>query len=61
MRRPVHVRCEIRRTLRNRRFFGFTIGLPLVIFLVVGSSNRHAMTEGISFPLYFMTAMASYG
>jgi ABC-2 type transport system permease protein len=38
-----------------------TLALPLVIFYAIASANRHAMTEGIAFPLYFMTGMAAYG
>jgi ABC-2 type transport system permease protein len=56
-----HFRCEVLRTLRNRRLFAFTLALPLVLFFAVGSANRHALTDGIAFPLYFMTGMAAYG
>ncbi len=56
-----HLRYEILRTLRNRRFFALTLALPLVLFYSVGSANQHARTEGISFLLYFMTGMAVYG
>jgi ABC-2 type transport system permease protein len=56
-----HYRYEIVRTLRNRRFFAVTLALPLVIFYAIASANRHAQTEGIAFPLYFMTGMAAYG
>jgi ABC-2 type transport system permease protein len=57
----VHYRYEILRTLRNRRFFAITLALPLVIFYAIASANRHAHTDGIAFPLYFMTGMAAYG
>jgi ABC-2 type transport system permease protein len=56
-----HFRYEILRTVRNRRFFAVTLALPLVIFYAIASANRHEMTEGIAFPLYFMTGMAAYG
>ncbi len=56
-----HFRYEILRTVRNRRFFAVTLALPLVIFYAIASANRHVMTEGIAFPLYFMTGMAAYG
>jgi ABC-2 type transport system permease protein len=56
-----HYRYEILRTLRNRMFFAVTLALPLVIFYSIASANRHARTEGIAFPLYFMTGMAAYG
>jgi len=32
-----------------------------VLFYAIASGNRHAQTDGIAFPLYFMTAMAAYG
>jgi ABC-2 type transport system permease protein len=56
-----HLRYEVLRTFRNRRFFAITLALPLVLFYVVASANRHAQTEGISFPLSFMSGMAAYG
>ena len=56
-----HLRYEVLRTVRNRRFFALTLALPLVLFYSVASANQHARTQGISFPLYFMTGMAVYG
>lgn len=56
-----HVRYEILRTFRNPRRLAATLALPLVIFYSIAGGNRHATTSGISFPLYFMAAMAAYG
>ena len=56
-----HLRYEILRTLRNPRSLGITLALPLVIFFAVAGAGRGARVEGISFPLYFMGAMAAYG
>lgn len=67
-----HVRYEILRTLRNRRLLLLAYALPLVVFYAVAPEQRHATTDCIvaasgkatsciSFPLYFMTAMAAYG
>lgn len=56
-----HVRCELLRCFRNRLTYGMTMALPLVLYFTVAGSNRHARSVGISFPLYFMTAMAAYG
>ena len=56
-----HVRYEILRTFRNPRRLAATLALPLVIFYSIAGGNRHATTAGISFPLYFMAAMAAYG
>jgi ABC-2 type transport system permease protein len=57
----LYLRYEILRTFRNRRFLVFSLGFPLVMFLVVGGSNRHAVLDGISFPLYYMIGMTSWG
>ncbi len=56
-----HFRYETLRTLRNRTFLGVTLALPLGLFFGVAAGQRHASYQGISFPLYFMTAMAVYG
>lgn len=56
-----HVRYEIVRTLRNRLGLSLSLALPLVLFYTVVPENRHAVTDGVAFPLYFMTAMATYG
>jgi ABC-2 type transport system permease protein len=39
----------------------FSLAFPLILLLSIGSANRHATLDGISFPLYFMTGMASWG
>jgi ABC-2 type transport system permease protein len=60
----LYVRYELLRTLRNRRFFLLSLGFPLVLFYVVAAPNRHVHDvagTGTSFPLYYMTAMASFG
>jgi len=56
-----HMHYEVLRTVRNRRLLFFTLALPLVLYLAVGSANRNVHTEGVLFPLYFMTGMAAYG
>jgi ABC-2 type transport system permease protein len=56
-----HLRYEVLRMVRNRRTLAFSLGLPLVLYYAVASAQRHARTDGISFPLYFMTGMAAYG
>jgi ABC-2 type transport system permease protein len=56
-----HFRYEIVRTFRNRPLLCLTVALPLVLFLSIAYSNRHATFDGTTFPLYFMTAMAVYG
>ena len=61
MKGTTHVRYELLRALRNWRTLFLSFALPLVVYCIVVPVNRHAMTDGISFPLYFMTAMAAYG
>ncbi|MDA8342871.1 MAG: ABC transporter permease [Actinomycetota bacterium] len=56
-----YTRYEMLRTLRNRRFFVFSLIFPLVLFYVIAGENRHAHADGISFPLYYMTGMIAFG
>jgi ABC-2 type transport system permease protein len=56
-----YLRYEMIRTLRNRRFLFFSLGFPLVLFLIIGSTNKSKSIEGIGFPLYYMTGMVAWG
>src|SRR6202020_2795049 len=56
-----YLHYEVLRTFRNRRFMIFSLAFPLILLLSIGSANRHATLGGISFPLYFMVGMASWG
>jgi ABC-2 type transport system permease protein len=58
------IRYELMRNFRNRRFFVFTIGFPLALFLLIAVPNRHEDNlggSGISAPLYFMVGLAALG
>jgi ABC-2 type transport system permease protein len=57
----VYVRYEVMRTFRNWRLLFFSLVFPLILFLIVAGSNRHARLDGVSFPLYYMTGMAAWG
>jgi ABC-2 type transport system permease protein len=60
----LYVRYELLRTLRNRRFFLLSLGFPLILYFVIVSPNRHVHNfdgSGISFPLYYMVGLASFG
>jgi ABC-2 type transport system permease protein len=57
----VFVRYEVLRTFRNWRFFVLALAWPLALYLSVATANRHQTFDGISFPLYFMTAMLAMG
>jgi len=59
-----YVRYELIRTFRNRRFFIFSFGFPLVLFFVIAAPNRHVKSfsgTGISLPLYYMVGLAAFG
>jgi ABC-2 type transport system permease protein len=60
----VYTRYELLRTLRNRRFFLLSLGFPLILYFVIVSPNRHVHNfdgSGISFALYYMVGLASFG
>lgn len=62
------VALEIRRAVRNRRFIVFTIGFPLVLYLLYttagvatsGSADHDPIVGGMHFSAYFMVSMASF-
>jgi ABC-2 type transport system permease protein len=57
----VYTRYEVLRSFRNWRFVFLTLAFPLVLYLTVASENRHAVFNGVAFPLYFMAAMCTLG
>ena len=52
------------RTFRNRRFFIFSLGFPLVLYFLIAGPN-HDVSDlggtGISAPLYFMVGLTAFG
>jgi ABC-2 type transport system permease protein len=53
-----YIRYELLRTFRNRRFFIFSFGFPLVLYFLIAAPNRHEQSlggTGISAPLYYMS------
>jgi ABC-2 type transport system permease protein len=54
-------RYELLRTLRNTRFFIFSLGFPLILYYVVAGSNKNDTLNGIPFPVYYMAGMISWG
>jgi ABC-2 type transport system permease protein len=56
-----YLRYEVLRTFRNWRFMLFSLAFPLILYLIVAGSNRHARLDGVAFPLYYMTGMATWG
>lgn len=61
MKHLTYLKFEVLRTLRNRRFLIFSLIFPLVLFFSIAGTNKNAVVLGIKFPLYYMTAMASWG
>lgn len=61
MTHSTYLRYEVLRNFRNVRLVFFTLAFPLVLYFAITSANRHAVFDGISFPLYFMVAMATLG
>lgn len=60
----VYTRYELLRALRNRRYFVFSLGFPLVLFFVIAGPNRGVRDfdhTGVSLPLYYMVSLASFG
>jgi ABC-2 type transport system permease protein len=59
-----YTRYEVLRAFRNRRFFVFSIGFPLVLYLVIAAPNRDQHDfggSGIDAPLYLMVGLAAFG
>ena len=60
-----YARYELLRMSRNKRFFIFSLGFPLVLFLTIAGSNKNTTIDlgaySVKFPLYYMVSMASYG
>ena len=52
-------RTEINRLRRNRRYLIFTVGLPVVLYLLWAKAGKTAY--GIDFSAYYMVAMATFG
>jgi len=54
-------RAEIRRLGRNKRYSIFSVGLPVVLYLVIAPSVKHYDVYGVAYAAYYMIAMASIG
>jgi ABC-2 type transport system permease protein len=52
-------KTEIHRLRRNRRYFLFTLGLPVVLYLIAAKQGTSAY--GVAFAAYYMVAMATFG
>jgi ABC-2 type transport system permease protein len=59
-----YLRFELLRTFRNRRFFFFSLGFPLVLYFLIAGPNKDKGDfghTGLSAPLYFMVGLAAFG
>jgi len=54
-------RVEFKRVMRNRRYLIFTVGFPVVIYLLVGKSVTTPKGYDISIAAYYMVSMAMLG
>ena len=53
-------RTELRRLMRNRRYFIFTVALPVVLYLLLGR-QFNGNVYGVSFGAFYMVVMAMLG
>lgn len=59
-----YTRFELVRTFRNLRLLLFSLGFPLVLYFLIAAPNRNEHSiggTGISFPLYYMVGLVSFG
>jgi ABC-2 type transport system permease protein len=59
-----YTRYELLRAFRNKRFFFFSLGFPLILYFLTAAPNKDTANledTGLSAPLYFMVSMASWG
>ena len=59
-----YTRYELLRAVRNKRFFFFSLGFPLILYFITAGPNqgeKNLQGTGLSAPLYFMVSMASWG
>jgi ABC-2 type transport system permease protein len=56
-----YLRYELLWTVRNTRFFIFSLIFPLILFYVVAGANKSLTLGGIPFPTYYLAGMISWG
>jgi ABC-2 type transport system permease protein len=60
----MYIRCELLRTVRNRRYVVFALGFPIVLYFLIAGPNRNESDlsgSGLPAPLYYMVGLASFG
>ena len=59
-----YTRFELLRAFRNRRFIGFSVGFPIVLYFFIAGPNRNDHSfggTGIPATVYYMVGLASFG
>ena len=59
-----YLRLELVRMFRNRRFFVFSLGFPIVLYYLIAGPNRtndDLGGSGISAPVYYMVGLVAFG
>ena len=59
-----YMRFEILRMFRNRRFFVFSLGFPIVLYYLIAGPNKDNPdlgNSGISAPVYYMVGLVAFG
>lgn len=59
-----YLKYELVRTLRNRQSYIFSVAFPVILFLVIGGSNKNEKNfggTGIDAVTYYMVGMVSFG
>jgi ABC-2 type transport system permease protein len=60
----LYLRFELLRAFRNRRFFIFSFGFPLVLYFLIAGPQKNTQNlggSGIPAPLYYMAGLAAFG
>jgi ABC-2 type transport system permease protein len=62
---PTYFKYELVRLIRNKRFFFLSLAFPLLLFLVIGGTNKNATVDiggfKVNFLVFYCVAMAGYG
>jgi ABC-2 type transport system permease protein len=60
----LYTRFELLRTFRNRRYFMFSFGFPLVLYFLIAAPQKNVQNlagSGVPAPLYYMAGLAAFG
>lgn len=59
-----YTRFELLRAFRNRRFIGFSVGFPIVLYFLIAGPNKNNQSfdgSGIPAAVYYMLGLVSFG